>query len=82
MQMLIQYCFVCLRSSAYLMVKGPSEPVLEGQDVSLECVDTDSKMNMSSVHFERFSKVRPFTQKLFLYTILYTIKLQLDTDFS
>ncbi|XP_056619082.1 uncharacterized protein si:ch211-79k12.1 [Triplophysa dalaica] len=43
-------------SSAYLLVKGPSEPVLEGQDVTLECVDTDSKLNMSSVHFERYSK--------------------------
>ncbi|XDV40217.1 hypothetical protein PO909_009344 [Leuciscus waleckii] len=41
---------------AVLEVKGPSEPVLEGQDVTLECVDTESELNMSTVHFQRFSK--------------------------
>lgn len=44
------------RSTALLEVKGPSEPILEGQDVTLECVDTESELNMSTVHFERFSK--------------------------
>ncbi|XP_073703734.1 vascular endothelial growth factor receptor 3 [Garra rufa] len=43
-------------STASLEVKGPSEPILEGQDVTLECVDTESVLNMSTVHFERFSK--------------------------
>ncbi|TRY94709.1 hypothetical protein DNTS_021602, partial [Danionella cerebrum] len=43
-------------STALLEVRGPSEPILEGQDVSLECVDTESQLNMSTVHFERFSK--------------------------
>ncbi|KAG1947598.1 vascular endothelial growth factor receptor 3 [Pimephales promelas] len=42
--------------TAVLEVKGPSEPVLEGQDVTLECVDTESELNMSTVHFQRFSK--------------------------
>ncbi|CAM4700531.1 unnamed protein product [Leuciscus chuanchicus] len=42
--------------NAVLEVKGPSEPVLEGQDVTLECVDTESELNMSTVHFQRFSK--------------------------
>ncbi|XP_058603203.1 vascular endothelial growth factor receptor 3 [Onychostoma macrolepis] len=44
------------RSSASLEVNGPTEPILEGQDVTLECVDTESQLNMSTVHFERFSK--------------------------
>ncbi|XP_051576271.1 uncharacterized protein si:ch211-79k12.1 [Myxocyprinus asiaticus] len=43
-------------SNASLVIKGPSEQILEGQDVTLECVDTDSELNISSVHFERFSK--------------------------
>ncbi|XP_051573852.1 uncharacterized protein LOC127452445 [Myxocyprinus asiaticus] len=44
------------RSTASLVIKGPSEPILEGQAVTLECVDSESVWNMSSVHFERFSK--------------------------
>ncbi|KAK7147433.1 hypothetical protein R3I94_010072 [Phoxinus phoxinus] len=42
--------------TAVLEVKGPSEPILEGQDVTLECVDRESELNMSTVHFQRFSK--------------------------
>lgn len=62
MQILIQklFCYIC--SSGSLVVKGPSEPVLEGEDVTLECVDTESELNMSSVHFERLSKVKSFTK--------------------
>uniref|UniRef100_A0A8C2CDB4 Si:ch211-79k12.1 n=1 Tax=Cyprinus carpio TaxID=7962 RepID=A0A8C2CDB4_CYPCA len=44
------------RSTASLEVKGPTEPILEGQDVTLECLDTESELNMSTVHFERLSK--------------------------
>lgn len=44
------------RSTASLEVKGPTESLLEGQDVTLECLDTESELNMSTVHFERFSK--------------------------
>lgn len=51
--------FYC--SSASLEVKGPTEQILEGQDVTLECLDTESELNMSTVHFERFSKVRSLT---------------------
>ncbi len=51
--------FYC--SSASLEVKGPTESLLEGQDVTLECLDTESELNMSTVHFERFSKVRSLT---------------------
>lgn len=52
---------ILLCFTAVLEVKGPSEPVLEGQDVTLECVDTESELNMSTVHFQRFSKVRSYT---------------------
>lgn len=51
--------FYC--SSASLEVKGPTEPILEGQDVTLECLDTESELNMSTVHFERLSKVKSLT---------------------
>ncbi|XP_067304842.1 vascular endothelial growth factor receptor 3 [Pseudorasbora parva] len=44
------------RTTGSLEVKGPTEPILEGQDVTLECVDTESELNMSTVHFQRFSK--------------------------
>ncbi|XP_052003040.1 uncharacterized protein LOC127658016 [Xyrauchen texanus] len=43
-------------STGSLVIKGPSELIREGQDVTLECVDSESEWNMSSVHFERFSK--------------------------
>ncbi|XP_052434537.1 vascular endothelial growth factor receptor 3 [Carassius gibelio] len=46
------------RSTASLELKGPTEPILEGQDVTLECLDTESELNMSRVHFERLSKYR------------------------
>ncbi|XP_055067362.1 vascular endothelial growth factor receptor 3 [Misgurnus anguillicaudatus] len=54
---LVLLAFTSLHSSiGSLVVKGPTEPVLEGEDVTLECVDTESKLNISSVHFERLSK--------------------------
>uniref|UniRef100_A0A3Q3JV87 Ig-like domain-containing protein n=1 Tax=Monopterus albus TaxID=43700 RepID=A0A3Q3JV87_MONAL len=37
--------------------KGPTEPVLEGQPIQLECLYSDSELNISQVHFEVFSKV-------------------------
>lgn len=49
-------CTFLQRSTASLEIKGPSEPILEGQDVTLECVDSESELNMSTVHFQRFSK--------------------------
>ncbi|XP_066539164.1 uncharacterized protein si:ch211-79k12.1 [Hoplias malabaricus] len=46
-----------LRSGdASLLVKGPAGPVLEGDQVTLECVDTESEFNMSLVHFEKLSR--------------------------
>lgn len=58
----ILFCFIICCFSGSLEVKGPSEPILEGQDVTLECVDSESELNMSTVHFQRFSKVRSRTQ--------------------
>ncbi|XP_026863118.2 uncharacterized protein si:ch211-79k12.1 [Electrophorus electricus] len=42
--------------TASLIVKGPTEPVLEGGEATLECVDTESKFNISTLQFEKFSK--------------------------
>lgn len=42
---------------ATLLIKGPTEPVLEGVRITLECLYTDSDLNISQVHFEVFSKV-------------------------
>ncbi|XP_030640412.1 carcinoembryonic antigen-related cell adhesion molecule 18 [Chanos chanos] len=47
----------CLRPGfGALVLKGPADPVLEGEVVSLECVDTENEYNMSMVHFEMYSK--------------------------
>ncbi|XP_031708392.1 CD166 antigen [Anarrhichthys ocellatus] len=43
-------------SSATLLIKGPTQPVLEGESVTLECLSSDSELNISQVHFEVFSK--------------------------
>ncbi|XP_074538809.1 cell surface glycoprotein MUC18 [Halichoeres trimaculatus] len=43
-------------SHATLLIKGPTEPVLEGVRITLECLYTDSEQNISQVHFEVFSK--------------------------
>uniref|UniRef100_A0A3P9MMB9 Si:ch211-79k12.1 n=1 Tax=Oryzias latipes TaxID=8090 RepID=A0A3P9MMB9_ORYLA len=43
-------------SHAALMIKGPTEPVLEGDMVTLECLNTDGDLNISRVHFEFFSE--------------------------
>ncbi|KAL4657701.1 cell surface glycoprotein MUC18-like [Arapaima gigas] len=43
------------RATAALILKGPEEPVLEGDMVTLECL-SDSESNMSQVYFEKFSK--------------------------
>lgn len=44
--------------AASLFVKGPTEPVVEGQSVTLECLDSESELNVSSMHFEKMSRVR------------------------
>lgn len=44
--------------AASLFVKGPTEPVVEGQSVTLECLDSESELNLSSMHFEKMSRVR------------------------
>ncbi|XP_022048081.1 carcinoembryonic antigen-related cell adhesion molecule 18 [Acanthochromis polyacanthus] len=43
-------------SYATLLIKGPMEPVLEGDTITLECQYSDSELNISQVHFEVFSK--------------------------
>ncbi|CAJ1062679.1 uncharacterized protein si:ch211-79k12.1 [Xyrichtys novacula] len=43
-------------SFATLLIKGPTEPVLEGERITLECLLSDSELNISQVHFEVFSK--------------------------
>ncbi|KAI5620554.1 hypothetical protein C0J50_20021 [Silurus asotus] len=43
-------------STASLFVKGPTEPVLEGDSVTLECLDLDSEHNMTLVYFEKMSR--------------------------
>ncbi|XP_068180831.1 peroxidasin homolog isoform X2 [Antennarius striatus] len=40
---------------ARLLIKGPKEPVLEGEEMMLECLYSDSDLNISQVHFEIFS---------------------------
>ncbi|MEQ2298913.1 hypothetical protein AMECASPLE_010105 [Ameca splendens] len=39
-------------TNATLIIKGPTESILEGESVTLECLYTDSDLNVSQVHFE------------------------------
>ncbi|XP_067093299.1 cell surface glycoprotein MUC18 [Osmerus mordax] len=41
---------------AALMIQGPAQPVLEGEQVTLECLISESDLNISQVHFERYAK--------------------------
>ncbi|XP_042165188.1 carcinoembryonic antigen-related cell adhesion molecule 18-like [Oncorhynchus tshawytscha] len=43
-------------SIAALIIQGPDKPVLENNEVTLECLLSDSELNTSQVHFEKFSK--------------------------
>ncbi|GLD65275.1 uncharacterized protein AKAME5_001675100 [Lates japonicus] len=58
MKVLLVVALVTLIHASYatLLIKGPTEPVLEGQMITLECQYSDSEFNISQVHFEVFSK--------------------------
>ncbi|KAM8869357.1 cell surface glycoprotein MUC18 [Spinachia spinachia] len=46
-----------IHNAATLLIKGPTQPVLEGQSFTLECLTSDdSELNISRVHFEVFSQ--------------------------
>lgn len=47
-------------SAAALIIKGPTEPVLDGQKIVLECQYTDSEHNITDVYFQRALKVGVF----------------------
>ncbi|TWW53453.1 hypothetical protein D4764_0047510 [Takifugu flavidus] len=52
---------------ATLLIKGPTGPILEGEQITLECLYSDAEFNISQVHIEMFSKYtkqwRPFSQR-------------------
>ncbi|KAG8009918.1 hypothetical protein GBF38_013996 [Nibea albiflora] len=48
-------CNLCPHA-ATLLIKGPTEPILEGETLKLECLFSDSEFNISQVHFEIFSR--------------------------
>ncbi|XP_041648869.1 uncharacterized protein si:ch211-79k12.1 [Cheilinus undulatus] len=58
MKLLLVITVVALIHGSYatLLIKGPTQPVLEGDSVTLECQYTGSDLNISQVHFEVFSK--------------------------
>ncbi|XP_049439207.1 uncharacterized protein si:ch211-79k12.1 [Epinephelus fuscoguttatus] len=58
MKVLLVAAVVALIHGSYatLLIKGPTEPVLEGDSVTLECLYEDSELNVSQVHVEIFSK--------------------------
>ncbi|XP_028986037.1 uncharacterized protein si:ch211-79k12.1 [Betta splendens] len=43
-------------SNAALLIKGPTEPVLEGQSVTIECRYANSEFNISEVQFQMLYK--------------------------
>ncbi|XP_017323261.1 uncharacterized protein si:ch211-79k12.1 [Ictalurus punctatus] len=66
--LLVLVVFTLLRNStASLFVQGPTETVLEGDSVTLECLDLESELNMSSVHFERLSRHAQMWHRLDMY---------------
>ncbi|XP_044064675.1 uncharacterized protein si:ch211-79k12.1 [Siniperca chuatsi] len=58
MKVLLVVAVVALIHGSYatLLIKGPTQPVLEGESITLECMYSDSEFNISHVHFEVFSK--------------------------
>ncbi|XP_053289062.1 uncharacterized protein si:ch211-79k12.1 [Pleuronectes platessa] len=58
MKVLLVAAVVVLIHSSYatLLIKGPTQLVLEGDRVTLECRYSDSELNISQVRFEVFSK--------------------------
>ncbi|XP_020510567.1 cell surface glycoprotein MUC18 [Labrus bergylta] len=69
MNVFLVFAVVALIHGSYatLLIKGPTEPVLEGERITLECQYSDSELNISQVHFEVFSKYiqswRPVSQR-------------------
>ncbi|XP_068591475.1 CD166 antigen [Cebidichthys violaceus] len=68
-------------SSATLLIKGPTQPVLEGQSITLECLSSDSELNISQVHFEVFSQYmqrwRPVWERSWCF---YSMKIERTAD--
>lgn len=60
----ITHSFNLCPHAATLLIKGPTQPVLEGQAVTLECRYSDSEFNISQVRFEVFSKVSPGNKRV------------------
>ncbi|XP_029308218.1 uncharacterized protein LOC115021733 [Cottoperca gobio] len=57
--LLVAAVFALIHGSyATLLIKGPSQQLLEGDPVTLECLYSDSDLNISQVHFESFSEWR------------------------
>ncbi|KAM6910155.1 cell surface glycoprotein MUC18 [Xenentodon cancila] len=58
MKTLVVAALVVLIHGSYesLIIKGPTQPVLEGDMVTLECLYSDTDLNISQVHFEYFSQ--------------------------
>ncbi|XP_012737213.2 uncharacterized protein si:ch211-79k12.1 [Fundulus heteroclitus] len=51
-------------TNATLIIKGPTEPVLEGEVVTLECLYSDSDLNVTKVHFEYLSSYQNVWRKV------------------
>ncbi|XP_029361161.1 uncharacterized protein LOC115045551 [Echeneis naucrates] len=58
MKVLVVAALVALIQGNYatLLIKGPTNGVLEGEMITVECFYSDSELNISQVHFEIFSK--------------------------
>ncbi|XP_023256850.1 hemicentin-2-like [Seriola lalandi dorsalis] len=73
MKILLLAALVALIHGSYatLFIKGPTNPVLEGETITLECLFSDSEGNISQVRFEIFSKYmqswRPVFERSWCY---------------
>ncbi|XP_034554650.1 uncharacterized protein si:ch211-79k12.1 [Notolabrus celidotus] len=83
MKVILVVAVVALIQGSYatLLIKGPTEPILEGDRITLECLYSDSEVNISQVHFEVFSKYMQGWRKLWERSwCFYSIQVEQTAD--
>lgn len=78
MKVLLVFALLALIYGSYatLLIKGPTQPVLEGEAVTLECLYSDSEHNISQVRFEVFSKYMQGWRQLYERWCFYSLEIE------
>uniref|UniRef100_A0A7N8YL54 Si:ch211-79k12.1 n=1 Tax=Mastacembelus armatus TaxID=205130 RepID=A0A7N8YL54_9TELE len=80
MKVLLVFAFHLCPHAATLLIKGPTQPVLEGEAVTLECRYSDSEHNISQVRFEVFSKYMQGWRQLYERWCFYSLEIEQTAD--